>query len=166
MRITRPTLWIGLISALLAASPAVAIDKAQLIQMKKKVAEAAQYLSEQKEAGLPEFNDRGGKWAREPYIFVWDMQGNCVAHPNNAKMIGKNMIGLTDVKGNKLIMDFIETIRKDGKGWTEYWWNQIGESKPSHKISYIMKVPGTNWLLGAGIYEDASLADVIEIAGK
>lgn len=151
---------------LLTTSTAQAIDKAQLAQMKEKVAEAAQYLSEQKEAGLPEFNDRGSKWGREPYIFVWDMQGNCVAHPNNAKMIGKNMIGLTDVKGNKLIMDFIEKVRKDGKGWTEYWWNKIGESKPSHKISYIMKVPGTNWLLGAGVYEEASLQDVIDMAGN
>jgi signal transduction histidine kinase len=63
-------------------------------------------------------------------------------------------------------MDFIELIRTKDKGWTEYWWNKIGESAPSHKVSYIMKVPDTNWLLGAGIYEETSLAEIIKLAGE
>ncbi len=37
---------------------------------------------------------------RELYIFVFDMSGKCLAHGTNAKLVGKDLIGLKDPDGN------------------------------------------------------------------
>lgn len=154
------------VAFLLAASGSQAADKAMFMKIKDKVAQAAKHLSEKGEEALPEFSDKSSDWSQEPYIFVYNLQGVILAHPNNPNLIGKNLIGVKDVKGKLFAQEFIEIAKTEGKGWSEYWWNKMGEKTPSRKISYIMRVPNRNMFLGAGIYESLSKADVIKLVGE
>ncbi len=147
------------------AVSAQAADKDHLMNLKVKVTDAANYLSEKGEAVLEEFNDKNSKWGQEPYIFVYNLYGVIIAHPNNPNLIGKNLVGLKDVKGNLFAQEFVEIAKTKGKGWSEYWWNKMGEKTPSHKVSYIMRVPNREMFVGAGIYEEVSKQEVINMVG-
>ena len=142
-------------------------DKATFQEIKANCEEAAKYLSEKGEDGLPEFCDPKGKWAwKDSYVFVYDLDATVVAHSNPPTLVGKNLMGLKDIKGNMFAADFVSIAKSEkGKGWSEYWWPKAQAQEVSLKVSYIMKVPGKNWLVGAGIY-DVSKADAIKIAGE
>ena len=47
----------------------------------------------------------------------------------------------------------LEIARTKGEGWVSYMVPKPGETKPSPKVSYVIKVPGQNVIVGAGIYE-------------
>jgi cytochrome c len=44
-------------------------------------------------------------------------------------------------------------------GWVEYYWEKLGETTPSRKISFAIQVPGTDYTLVAGIYDDTTTVD-------
>ena len=133
--------------------------------LKTKVEKASQFLSKNGKAGLSEFMGQDNEWKAEPYIFVYDLSGTIIGHPANPKLVGKNLMGLKDVKGNMFAAEFVSIAKEKGKGWSEYWWPKPGEKTASLKVSYIMMVPGQDMLVGAGLY-DVSKKDAIAVAGE
>lgn len=134
-------------------------------QMMIKCKEAARHLEEKGEAALPEFSDLASQWAVEPYIFVYDLEGTIIAHGSNPKLVGKNLIGLKDVKGNMFAAEFVQIAKEKGRGWSEYWWPKKDAKEASLKVSYILRVPGRNMFVGAGIY-DITKAEAMAQAGE
>ncbi len=126
----------------------------------EKVKEARGLLSGGR-GDLEEFKRADGRWVfKDTYVFIIDMDSvTVVAHPVNPKQVGKNLIGLKDVKGNYFFIQFCEKARTDGGGWVEYWWPKPGEKTPSRKYAYVMPVPGTSLMLGAGVYDDSVTVD-------
>src|SRR4051812_21956602 len=57
------------------------------------------------EAAYKTFTDNPGSSFkdRDLYIWVYDFNGNCLAHGANAKLVGKNLLNLTDPDGKELI---------------------------------------------------------------
>jgi cytochrome c len=131
---------------------------------KAKVEKAAKYLSEKGQAGLAEFSDTASQWAQSPYIFVYDLKGTIIAHGANPKLVGKNLIGLKDVKGKMFAAEFVAVAKDPGHGWVEYWWPKKGSKQPEQKASYILRVPGQDMLVGAGL-NDYSKAKAVQEAG-
>jgi hypothetical protein len=129
----------------------------ELIAVRQKVGRAANYLAERGEQVLPEFDDPNSRWGRSPYVFVWTIQGVCLAHPINGNLVGKNLMGLTDTHGNNFAVEFARIATneaRNNRGWCEYWWNPPESSQSRHKVSFIQRVPGRTWLVGAGLYVD------------
>jgi signal transduction histidine kinase len=153
-----------LVTLALLALPAASLA-ADAKTLKAKVEKAAEYLSQKGEAGLPEFSDTSSKWAQTPYIFVYDLKGNIIAHGANPKLVGKNLMGLKDVKGNMFAAEFVAVAKDPGQGWVEYWWPKKGSNKPMQKVSYIKRVPGQDMLVGAGL-NNYSKAKATAEAGK
>jgi signal transduction histidine kinase len=118
-------------------------------------------------ARLQEFCDPRGKWAwKDSYVFVYDLTGKIIAHSNPPTLVGKNLIGLKDIKGNMFAAEFVSIAKSEkGKGWSEYWWPKAQAQEASLKVSYIVRVPGKDWFVGAGIY-DVSKAEAIGITGE
>ena len=52
----------------------------------------------------------------------------------------------------------VALARKDGRGFIHYTWTKPGEKKAQPKISYIIRIPEWDWILGTGIY----VADIRE----
>ncbi len=136
-------------------------DQATPQEVIQKVKEAADYLSKKGEAGLADFNKKGTKWVwKDTYIFVYCCKkGTVAAHPIKPKLVGKNLMGLKDIKGNMLFVRLCEAAKNPKGGWVEYWWPKPGEKKPSRKISYILQVPGQPYQVAAGIYNDKITVD-------
>ncbi len=76
------------------------------------------------------------------YVFAGNGEGVCLAHPANQKLVGMNLRKIKDAKGHLFVEEMLSVVKKDGAGWTEYWWLRHGEKEPTRKRTYVMKVPG------------------------
>ena len=74
---------------------------------------------------------------RDLYVFVYDLDGNCLAQGANPKMVGKNLIGIKDVEGNEFIKGMVEMVKTRKKGWYgPYKFNNVETKTIEPKKSY------------------------------
>ena len=66
-------------------------------------------------------------------------------------MKATDLIEQTDVNGRPFFVDFINAARK-GKGWVKYDWAVPGTDEIKPKHTFIYRVPGTDYFVGAGFY--------------
>lgn len=89
------------------------------------------------------------------YFFVLDFNGICIAHGAQTNMEGKAMLGAKDATGFKLFDRMIE-IARDGGGFLEYTWTKPGKKGVFKKLAYVERIPGTDFLIGSGVYFPAA----------
>ncbi|AKU22676.1 cache domain-containing protein [Massilia sp. NR 4-1] len=56
----------------------------------------------------------------ELYPVVYDLQGKVLAHGQNPKLVGKNLIDIRDVEGNYYVRERVELAKSKGKFWQNY----------------------------------------------
>jgi cytochrome c len=101
------------------------------------------------EAALAEISKPKGKFVdRDLYVTVYDMNGKCVAHGFNPKMIGKDLIELKDPDGKAFIRERIEIVKRDGKGWQEYKFTDPITKKVEPKRAYFERYGDLIFLCG------------------
>ncbi|MDM8535301.1 cache domain-containing protein [Desulfobacterales bacterium HSG17] len=103
------------------------------------------------------------------YYFAVSMDGVEQLYPIKPEFEGQNLIDLKDLKGNYVIRDEIEIIKKSGEGFvTDYW------SKPNKdaallfpKISFVKHFAPLDWYFGTGEYlVDAEMQNQHEILNR
>lgn len=103
------------------------------------------------EATIAEINKRDGQYQdRDLYVVVYDVKGKNVAHLN-PKMVGKDMIDLTDVDGKFFIRERLEMVKAKGKGWQDYKFVNPTTKQIEPKSMYVEKYEGV--IVGCGIYK-------------
>jgi signal transduction histidine kinase len=85
------------------------------------------------------------------YFFVYNLDCLNIALPNPAAWQGKNLYDQKDSHGKYAIREITAMARKGG-GFVEYYWVKPGASGESKKLSYSEPIPGTNYLIGTGVY--------------
>ena len=85
------------------------------------------------------------------YIFVGNYDGVMLAGP--PEVIGKNMLGVTDIHGVHIVQEFIR-LAQNGGGYLQYVMPKFKNIRPMTKISYIGSVPEYHWFIGTGRYID------------
>ena len=107
------------------------------------------------ETALVTLNDKSSPFVwKDSYVFCIDLDKQYnVAHPITPGLIGKNLMAMKDAGGKMFFAEFINTANDPGEGWVTYLWPKPGEKEPSPKITYVLKVPGENVAVLAGIYE-------------
>jgi signal transduction histidine kinase len=105
------------------------------------------------EESFPEFNDPKGEFVyKDTYVLIERCPGQMVAHPYALDK-------LKDVDLDKAVpfnRSLCEAGEKPGGAWAEYDWPKPGETEPSRKISYCLRVDGTPYTIFAGIYSDSA----------
>lgn len=146
--------------AILLVALAFSMLGAQTLDDRKKKAEglvtrAVSALATQGQTAVfAQINDKKGPFTQgEFYIFVYDLDGICLAHGQQVEKIGKPLIALTDINGLPYIQTFTRIAKSEkGQGWTEYVMKNPVTSKPQKKMSFIMRVPGKSYYMGCGTY--------------
>jgi len=92
------------------------------------------------------FADRSG------YIFSYRTDGTRINVPTNKSGNGKNYWDLKDKEGNLLIQDIVKSVQ-GGDGFSTYYFEKPGKGVQP-KLAYSQMVPGTDILLGTGVYID------------
>ena len=118
------------------------------------IEKAADYLksSRDEKKVYTEISDPNGRFVKgDLYIFVNTMEGMTVAHGQNAKLVGKNMLDLKDADGKFFMQEITEVARTRGKGWIDYKWLNPVTGRVLEKTTYCMRVGDV--YLGCGIYK-------------
>lgn len=105
-----------------------------------------------KEKGFAEISNPKGKFVKEDvYVTVYDMNGKCLAHGSNAKLIGKDLIGMKDPDGVAYVKERIDIAKSKGKGWQDYKFNNPVTKKIEPKTAYLEK--SEDVIFSAGAYK-------------
>lgn len=57
---------------------------------------------------------------KDLYLVVYDMSGKCLAHGQNPKQVGKDLMGLKDPDGKEFVKERVELAQSKGKFWQDY----------------------------------------------
>jgi cytochrome c len=107
------------------------------------------------DAAIAAIGDKAGPFVwKDTYVFLMDLDGKMLAHPIKPELTQRSdLLQVADTDGKPLFMEFVKLANTSGKGWVDYMWPKPDEDKPVGKTSYIYRVPGTQYLVGAGIYK-------------
>jgi cytochrome c len=109
------------------------------------------YKSVGQEKAFQEFNNPKGKFSTDKlYITVDGLDGTCLSHGANVKMIGKDWSDLKDADGKAFIKERLEIVKKTGKGWQTYKWTNPVSKQIEVKSTYLEKVD--NVIFTCGVY--------------
>ncbi len=137
----------------MAQSIAVAAEFGTPPEAEAMVKKAIQLIkADGRDKAFAEINNTKGKFVdRDLYIFVYDMNGKCVAHGFNAKMIGKDLIEMKDPDGKYFVKERIEICKTKGKGWQDYKFTDPITKQLEPKSAYVERVE--NLIVGCGVYK-------------
>lgn len=124
------------------------------------VESAAALVEKNGQFAFASFSPASSRWrSDEYYLFVYDISGNCVFHPIEPSLVGKNMMDFRDIDGRPVIQMITDIGKKpepNASGWVFYKWEEPWQSlSPQWKTSYIRKVVAPDkkvYLVGCGLY--------------
>lgn len=104
------------------------------------------------EKAYDEFTNGGMPWKdRELYVIVYDLTGKNLAHGANAKLVGKDLIGLKDPDGKPLNKMLVDLAKEKGKGWSdEFKFRNPTTDKLQRRIVYVERLGET--FVGVGVF--------------
>ena len=147
-------------------------DHATPEEVVAKVREAARYLADTGEKGLARFKGKDSEYVwKDTYVFVSDCdKRTIVAHPIMPERDGKPIAqGPTygGVTAAQRADEQCAAARKPGGGWFAYPFPKPGETQPSRKVTYMLAVPGTPYVVGAGVYDETvTLEQLRAVSGE
>ena len=93
------------------------------------------------------------RYGENGYLWINDFNNVMVAHPD-PRLEGKDQSDLKDPNGVYIVREITRLCREKGQGFLEYAWKVPGQEAMRPKISFAMALPGSNWIVGTGIYID------------
>jgi len=143
----------GIVTLTLATAAGYAAEKgtkAEAVAMVKSAVTAIKANGAQKTyddviAKLPAFHDR------DLYVTVYDQSGKCLAHGNNAKLVGKDLIEAQDADGVYYVKNRVTTLKSSASFWQDYKYSDPLTKKIEPKSTYCEKLNDT--AVCVGIYK-------------
>jgi cytochrome c len=116
------------------------------------VAKAVKAVGADRRGALKEITGKDKKWVdRDLYPVVYDMSGKCLAHGQNEKQVGKDLIDLADADGKEFIKERVELAKSKGKFWQDYKFTDPVSKKVLPKSAYCEKAGDV--IVCAGVYK-------------
>lgn len=107
-------------------------------------------------ATIRAIQDKNGpfKSGKDTYVYAGSTEiVTLLAHPvMPEKLVGPDLSNWPDKRGKLFFNDLVDVARSKGEGWVDYWWPKPGETTPSLKSTYVLKVPHENAYFACGIY--------------
>ena len=112
----------------------------------------AQIKAKGTQAAYASFTAREKGFAdRDLYVVVYDLQGKVLAHGQNPKMVGKDLIDLRDPDGKEFVKERVELAKAKGRFWHDYKFTDPVTRKVLPKSTYCERVEST--AVCVGIYK-------------
>jgi methyl-accepting chemotaxis protein len=106
------------------------------------------------------------RYDSQEYFWINDMQPRMVAHPMKPELEGRDLSAVQDPTGKRLFVDFVETVKRQGQGFVDYYWPKPGADAPVPKLSYVRGFAPWGWVIGTGIYADDTAAILWDAAWR
>lgn len=139
--------------ALGIAGVSLAAEKATAKEAETMVKKAIAYIKTNgKVKAFAEFNNHSGKFTyKDLYVTVCDLNGKCLAHGQNVKLVGKDLSELKDADGKSFFRERLETARAKGKGWQDYKFTNPLTKTIEEKRTYYEKYE--DMIVAGGVYK-------------
>lgn len=116
------------------------------------VAKAVGAIKSNKQKAYDEITGKDTKWIdRDLYPVVYDLNGKVLAHGQNAKQVGKELIEMKDPDGKLFVKERVELARSKGKFWHDYKFTDPVSKKVLPKQMYCERLDET--AVCAGVYK-------------
>ena len=144
---------LALITASLISSFAMAADNfATPKEAEAMVAKVVKAMGADKAATFKEITGKDKQWIdRDLYPVVYDMSGKCLAHGQNEKSVGKDLIDLADPDGKEFVKERVSLAGSKGKFWHDYKFKDPASQKVLPKSAYCEKTGEA--IVCAGVYK-------------
>lgn len=146
-------LTLAIMACFLFANLALAAERGTAAECQAMVEKALDFLKANgKDKAFEEFSNPAGKFVdRDLYIFAYDLNGLCLAHGANKKMVGKDLLELKDPSGKQIVKELIDMARANGRGWVDYRWTDPVTKAVQDKRGYVALYEDI--IVGSGIYK-------------
>ncbi|MDF2545454.1 MAG: hypothetical protein K0R93_352 [Anaerosolibacter sp.] len=125
-----------------------------LQELHKKAQEGEMTLDEAKALGADLIRELRYGEDNSGYFWVDTVDGVNVVLLGKAEVEGKSRIDSQDANGLFLVKEIIANGRKEGGGYTDYWFPKAGETEPLPKRGYSLEFKPFGWVVGTGAYID------------
>jgi signal transduction histidine kinase len=116
---------------------------------------AADLVAARGRDAFAELRDKNGPFVfMDTYVFVDSPDGVELVNPGQPSLEGTNMLGVTDLKGKRLVDEYIAAAMRDGSAWVQYYWYKPGSNEPAPKHTFVKTVQsgGETFIVGSGFY--------------
>lgn len=104
------------------------------------------------EPAYADFTAQKPDWInRDVYVVVYDLTGKVLAHGQNPKQVGKDLIDFKDADGKEFVKERVQLAKSKGKFWQDYKFTDPVTKKILPKSMYCEKLDET--AVCAGIYK-------------
>ncbi len=101
------------------------------------------------------------------YFWLLSRSHRLLVHPYRPDLLNRDMRDYQDPDGVFLFREIVNTVEERGSGFVEYRWQLFGEEETSlRKKSYVRGIPGTDWILGTGIYLKPQRSQVRDLMNR
>lgn len=150
-RISVLTVAVGMFGSVTMAAAEERATKKDAEAMVKKAVAAYKAGGEK---SFAEFTAPSKKFVnKDLYIVVYDFSGKCVAHGQNAKQVGKDLIGMKDPDGKAFVKERVDLAKSKGSFWQEYKFTDPLTKKVLPKVMYCEKADDKAIVCG-GVYKE------------
>jgi cytochrome c len=148
------SLLLAMLFVMVSVTVSFGADKATAKDAEAMVKKAVAYIKANgKDKAFAEFNNHNGKFIdKDLYITVYNLNGKCLAHGQNGKMVGKDLIELKDSDGKYFIKERMEIAKTKGKSWQDYKYTNPVTKSIEHKSTYFEK--HDDIVVAGGIYKN------------
>ena len=150
---------VGLVALLLLLVPIVSFSQSREEKEKKAVElvnKAIDYIQKNGEKAFKVMSTKKSPFIDgELYVFVYDENLTMVAHPFKPYLVGINLKGKPDAKGN-FFRDEMKKKALAGGGWVTYYYKKPGAQGLHRKKTYckMAEVNGKKYIVCCGVYLD------------
>ncbi|MCE3605531.1 methyl-accepting chemotaxis protein [Massilia sp. P8910] len=94
------------------------------------------------------------RYNKTEYFWVQDQTPVVLMHPIKPALDNTNVSATKDTTGKQLFVEFADTVKASGAGFSFYMWPKPGSDAPVQKVSYVMGFAPWGWIVGSGVYID------------
>lgn len=99
------------------------------------------------------------------YFFIYSYEGETISLPPTPDLVGDNRWDIQDTNGTYILRELSETAADEG-GFVEYYYANPDTGEDELKTSYAAPIPGTDYFMGAGIYDSFIVSSTEKIRSE
>jgi cytochrome c len=127
-------------------------DRASKADAEAMVAKGVAAVKAKGEAAYVDFTAPSKTYVdRDLYLVIYDMTGKCLAHGQNPKQVGKDLINLKDPDGKEFVKERVTLAASKAKFWQDYKFTDPLTKTVQAKQAYCEKQG--NLIICGGIYK-------------
>jgi cytochrome c len=145
--------FVTVVSCLCFAALAHAAEFGNAKEAEAMVAKAVQHIKTVgADKAYADFTNKAPGWTdRDLYVVVYDFKGKALAHGQNAKQVGKDLIDMMDADGKEFVKERVKLAQEKGKFWQDYKFTDPVTKKVLPKSTYCERAAET--AVCVGIYK-------------